>query len=1676
MIHPLPVPKANVINHICHISDIHIRPGTDSKDSKLTRFEEYITVFQRIADFLSKQYTKNDLVICITGDIFHDNKKAGAPCIELFFEIIHILASIAPIYIIRGNHDYNQASISPQDMIGSFKRGLESFNNVAYIQDSGVYQAANIGFGVVAIQDALRAGDTHGRVVELPTFPCPNMFPDGVKKIAMFHGDVPNTYPLEWFGNGYDYILLGDLHRMQVHNANIDSDQMAMTPVHSVLKLNTYTQTANPLWAYPGSTIQQSFGETLLGHGFLMWNVTNNTIDSYHVPNEYGFITAKYSDDQWVVNTSFSNNGQLADKYIDLDIVSKLNWFPKNIRLRIKNTKDNVLHHNIELLDKLRNLNLVIETSKEVNSLAEDEDATDTSHLLDASSTVDLRDLNQSSSWVNYINQSAAPSDLTFTDWSQWFSNPSSLVLNDITIPNLTVNVQQDIVDRNKKINAAIDEYNKSIDISNSSVSSHTQFRLMYMDWAYILCYKDNCHFNFDNLDGQVHCISGKNAWGKTSFLETICIAIFGDGFPSRATKHYTSSIICLKKPKQQRAFTSIVISIDEVSYRIKRIFETQQDNKLHSKDIVLERLVSNNTWELVHSGKKAVSEWISRNIGTIESFLTSCMITQNFDEDFFQRKPADQKQYINEQLRLDSSTAFCNLLKVAYLAFDDIARKLKDLTSFRLADDAYTTFNHQLLADVTKQLEDVQKQIAIMQTRLGELPEWTSVNEDILKKGRQYLQSTYDELSAKLSDVQKSTEEKAVTVKHTDLYVEKGNLTAELQQLHAFRTTKTSNELLNEMAAAVNKKPSSEKPSTPIDVLQDNTQKLKTSRVTIKDTLISKEVVKLQQELQKTLQKITLTQTNITKTQVEYDSIAVGKANAIKKRDECLKNEPSPPTISAQQYDEWMNSLEPYVREYTTIENLQKLIHNYEKNRPTIDKPSMTAEEIEAAEVRLAKWLKQLQKTVGIDKGDGITICMDQYEQALKDARQKHDIIVNDGKKLVTDIADIEALANDVDDRLKERLAAAPQPPSIKTEAERKKLTTNRNKLEKQMLTLKNHLNSFTINQLKQVRESYPTLSIQLRNVQNNLQDKLSLLNTCEKHDFNPECAACMSHPWKKKLDEYTANCSALDKEQSELLNQMESAFGTSDIDDRVYKQVCEYLLVFEEFSKADEFLQNEKVVMEAYTKWTVDKKSLENELEHLRKQLATLHKKMSQNQSYTSQSDKNIESLQNKLLTITPFKEMWESEYHDLEYSIELNKQAILVWQPWLDKLADYNERLTSWSALLKQSNVQQQGVSARKTYQEWKGVRDDLLNHVSKLDTGMMDLNKKLQSLRQDLEVLRSSTAVCEQNIRNKNEVIAHAKDLDVRILHASEEMSRANAWNEYETCVHRIEKSIRAVEVESALQQVDQLIDNKRVMDQLTAQLSQIGNALNVIDVYNEYIELKRKLQDLVVMEQTLMVHHEQLLAAQKRYEETKHTVTILSKNAQLIASKSTTAKAILDQLVEFKDRAIKDHIIPLIVQKVNWLLSIMCQNHRSISLDCIFDNKGMFNWYVEDGGNKPPIEKASGFQRFVIALAMRIVLGRLGVAGIKNTQLFIDEGFTACDTDNLSNVPDVLEELLDIYKAVVIVSHLEDLKHGVKSINIERREDHSSVLKFGPINEMYATVKKVGRPAKKSLLG
>ena len=156
----------------------------------------------------------------------------------------------------------------------------------------------------------------------------------------------------------------------------------------------------------------------------------------------------------------------------------------------------------------------------------------------------------------------------------------------------------------------------------------------------------------------------------------------------------------------------------------------------------------------------------------------------------------------------------------------------------------------------------------------------------------------------------------------------------------------------------------------------------------------------------------------------------------------------------------------------------------------------------------------------------------------------------------------------------------------------------------------------------------------------------------------------------------------------------------------------------------------------------------------------------------------------------------------------------------------------------------------------------------------------------------------------------------------------------------------------------------------------------------------------------------------------------------------------------DSFGQFKKWIYENKVMPYLCNTLNNIVNqISITRPLYVTCNVTTDAHGaiQFSWFMKDGGNTLPISKCSGFQKSMIGFAMRISLAQLGATSIKSFQLFVDEGFTACDSENRSRIGDLLQDLCQKYKQIIIVSHLEDINaYAHEHIHIKRFEDYSSL--------------------------
>lgn len=1683
----LPLPLSGHINHICHITDIHIRAGIESKNDKHSRFNEYINVFDKIANFLKNKYPDNDVCICITGDILHDNKKAGAPCIELFYKIMNKLVEVAPVYLIRGNHDYNQSSIETQDMLTALLSGYMNTpgtNQVAYLSETGQYNAGNVSFGVMAIQDVLKSGNTCGLVEQedLPPFPSiDSLEPEkNLINIALFHGDVlRSATSMDWILKGnvegnvekgnikrntYDYVLLGDLHAQQIcggdkmNDEETDNRVHPFHPFHPVHHLSTYSKKSNKtMWGYAGSTIQQNFGESLKGHGFFMWDLSSETVSAYHVQNDYGYITSMIDPAKKDVlfNVSYPVDQNVCSSWKKIDEFKKNEWIPKILRLRIKKNASHNIYDTEKIHETLEKNGFTIESSQA--SLIMPEGSKPNNVDNDGNGKVDgtcdpintdLSKFNQPHQWCEFLEQRMATKiEGNEKDremgWKDWIHNPDTLCISekDDDIPHcLNENIIRDIKDRNKKIAQALAGFRSTHDNTESPNTAHTQFEIMYMNWSNILCFDAHCYFNFQNLKGNVHCISGKNGYGKTSFLETISIALFGEGFPSRVNKQITSSIISIHKKK---AMTSIVVKVDSNIYRIKRVFNktAKDENKIQLKQVSIEHL-DQDKFQEIKSGKKATTEWILQNIGSLDTFLTSCMISQTSEHEFFEKKPNDQKAYLDIQLKLNSSSSFLALLKTAKLAYNDISKRIIDLLELKKSEGNLVTYDDclQEKGNLDRKYMDLTKALNDAQTTIDELqPQVSKYNYDdsVFDKGKSHLEHQLEKIMAEIRELggKELEGERSVQKNLKELDIDEINreivlLTHEMDQfdnsnrrcnvdhlkqsLTVHHQSKPNISFENEhLAAYMNdmkhmKDMNYKELTEHLPHIQRQMQRQLQNEMELIEKRLSEQKQQREQLASYKQQTDEMDKDILHKTQ-ELNSFTLKKNEIEQKRQstqsylsDIISNPPIKssiqPKYSQQQYNDWLKQLDYYNDLYVTFENLVSCIDNHQTFQESCifdSGPEELASEIILDESLLRQFYlqssKMLKKCDPNNKHELISVMFDDVFNEKENNENKYHLNTSNTKTVLSDLH--EQIVRNQD----------------KTKDLSKKIEETRQNDQQHVsnqAALKDKYHALLSN--KPVKGSQ-------ENQQTFLKSFIDNFEKSENYDINPDCGACQKRRYLWEINK-------------ECINQQIKLYENEiSCQDELTKQWTK------EINEIDKSMQ----------KISIDLKMVrEKEISYIKEQQCL--------------KDETA-NLYEVIGSIEEIELEWNDKYASLSASIEKKKK----WIPWRKKYDDMMKHKTTWETLLQQEHDYKASKELQDKQNVWNDEVATVMQNLSEISELAIEhqnawnlLSQRLNELNKTQEIFGEKMRYLERllDLSDSDEDKQQEQKKEIRELGTF--IQRCDHFHAWVTKLQSLERDLRVAEMYDKLQKLE-----------FEKQKRNLENALEFFDTWTMYGRNISLIQELTEEKMELSKKMALLNDTIQKMEVIQNHVKILSDYHIKMQNMNTTCSQIIEEFSFFKDWIIEQKIIPIILHHVNALLVHLCQNHRPLQLDCEIDNVSRnFVWMVIDCSHAIPFEKMSGFQKSAINLAMRIVLGKLGVSGMRNTQLFIDEGFTSCDQDNLENIPDLLENLLKNYHSITVVTHLECLKNNISSsINIQRHDDDangSSVLLYGRKDQLF----------------
>jgi exonuclease SbcC len=234
-----------------------------------------------------------------------------------------------------------------------------------------------------------------------------------------------------------------------------------------------------------------------------------------------------------------------------------------------------------------------------------------------------------------------------------------------------------------------------------------------------------------------------------------------------------------------------------------------------------------------------------------------------------------------------------------------------------------------------------------------------------------------------------------------------------------------------------------------------------------------------------------------------------------------------------------------------------------------------------------------------------------------------------------------------------------------------------------------------------------------------------------------------------------------------------------------------------------------------------------------------------------------------------------------------------------------------------------------------------------------------------------------------------------------------------------------------------------------------------NRLQEVNTKINLYELQRKIDNTIVWK-SIKLLEEKLQEADKVLDSTKQETT---SDYQQVSCKYQEKLKLLEAVEENNDfYEFFDTYSQLIDKKTgikSTILKSVCaslEKYVNHYLNIITDFQILIEWdkdiqiYTTDNsGSSIPVDLASGFQKFVLDIILRISLSKMFLNN-NFLNLIIDEGFGNLDTENLTEFCKVLSKLRYQFRNIFIITHNEEVKsYGTKFLNVKVLKSGKSLL-------------------------
>jgi DNA repair exonuclease SbcCD ATPase subunit len=513
--------------------------------------------------------------VVLLGDIWHTKTQLISPeYIDFLTWMLRAFAEHADVHITLGNHDGQLNNDQRQDAVSPVVNAI-AHPRIKLYKDSGVYPIQD-GYNlcVFSLFDEKNWSDVEPITGEI--------------NIACYHGPVlgaklDNDWNVEHgmsldFFSDYDFTLLGDLHSLQY------------------LDERDTINGKRPYIAYPGSTLQQTYGENVRNHGFLCWNIRDRNdfdVEFTEITNRKPFATV-----DWNTN-------------VETTLV-EANKFPKGSRIRIRATEKLSQR---SLYDLRHALNTELEPAEIV---FKDEFVTDQTKVVAKTKTLEKNDLRSEDVLFSLLQEHHKDVKLEPHEWSEAY----------------------DLVKRYAHIS------------NENALPQNTSWNMKRLEFDNMFTYGTGNVINFEKMSGLVGLL-GRNRIGKSSVPGTLLYALFN------TTDRGNVKNIDICNSRADECYAKLTFNVGGTDYAIHRQtskWENKSGNAGAATTLKFDQMSHGGEMLSLVGEQRADTEKEVRSlIGNADDFMMTSMSVQGGVSNFIDQGATQRRKIVSRFLGIDA-------------------------------------------------------------------------------------------------------------------------------------------------------------------------------------------------------------------------------------------------------------------------------------------------------------------------------------------------------------------------------------------------------------------------------------------------------------------------------------------------------------------------------------------------------------------------------------------------------------------------------------------------------------------------------------------------------------------------------------------------------------------------------------------------------------------------------------------------------------------------------------------------------------------------------------------------------------------------------------------------------------------------------------------------------------